>query len=90
MELSEIDREALALFIELERDPRRAKPFSDDTRRLARLLGLVDEWWRGQHVNDRRDKPIHPKGYCAHDDFYRCRAVREVLLAAAAKMAVAE
>src|SRR5262249_41837646 len=88
MELSdEIDREALALFLELERAPLRAKPYSDDTRRLAQLLGLMDEWWRGQHVNDRSERPCHRPHLVAHGDWHRCRAVREVLLEMARKAA---
>ena len=75
--------EAIALFLELEGAPERAQPFSDDTRRLARLLGLTSESWTGQHVNDRSSKPVHPQGYVAHDDWHRCRAVREQLLEAA-------
>jgi hypothetical protein len=88
MDLSDpIDRAALAFFLELERDPKRAKPFTDDTRRLARMLGLTSEWWTGNHVNDRRDKPVHPEGYVAHVDWLHCRAVRKVLLEAAERQA---
>ena len=82
--------EVVRLFIELEGAPERARPYSDDTRRLAKMLGLTSEWWTGQHVNDKSDKPIHPKGYCAHDDFYRCRAVRQALLEAAERQQAAE
>jgi hypothetical protein len=91
MDLSDpIDREALALFLEIERgDPQRAKPFSDDTRKLAKLLGLTAEWWTGQSPCDRSDKPVHPKGYVAHDDWHRCRAVRNALLATAKSLQAA-
>jgi len=86
MDLSdETDREALALFLELERDPRHAQPFSDDTRKLARMLGLTSEWWTGQHVNDRSDKPYMPPHLVAYQDWHRCRAVREALLQMARK-----
>jgi len=81
MDLSDpIDRAALALFLELERDPKRAKPFSDDTRRLARMLGLIEEWWRGQSPCDRSAKPYMPSHLCAFGDWYKCRRVRQELL----------
>ena len=75
--------EAIALFLELERMSRRNKTFRDKTHELARMLGLVYEWWNGNHVNDRADGPCHPPGYAAFDNFFRVRAVREELLAAA-------
>jgi len=81
-----ITAEVITLFLELEQSPRRAKPFTEDTRKLARLLGLVPQWWTGNHVNDRSDKPIYPEGYVAHVDWLHCRAVREQLLEAVAKM----
>ena len=74
--------EAIALFVELERNPRRGRPFTDGSRELARMLGLVSEWWTGNCVNDRRPKPLHPPGYAAHQDWFRCRQVREALLLA--------
>ena len=80
----ETDREALAVFLALESDRQRAKPYSDDTRRLAQLLGLLDEWWRGQSPCDRSERPYHPSHLVAHGDWHRCRAVREVLLEMAA------
>jgi hypothetical protein len=71
----------LELFADLER--KRAQAFSDDTRALARMLGLVSEWWTGNHVNDRSAESHHPPGCVARDDWFRCRRVREALLVAA-------
>jgi hypothetical protein len=36
-------------------------------------------------VLDRSRRTCHPPGYIARDDWFRCRAVREQLLAAAAE-----
>jgi len=70
--------EALTLFVELER--KRAQAFTDDTREPARMLGLVSEWWTGNHVNDRSAEPSRPPSYVAHHDWHRCREVRKALL----------
>jgi hypothetical protein len=43
--------EALALFLELERTPKGSQRFKDGSRELARMLGLIDQWWSGQHVS---------------------------------------
>jgi hypothetical protein len=75
--------EALGLFLELEQTPQASQRFKDGSRELARLLGFVDEWWTCNHVNDRSPEPCHPPGYIAHGDWFRCRAVRLQLLAAA-------
>jgi hypothetical protein len=74
--------EALSLFLELEGMSQHSRAFKDGSRRLARLLNLVDEWWTGQHVNDRSAEPCHSPEYIAHEYWYRCRAVRAALLAA--------
>jgi hypothetical protein len=71
------------LFYKLERMPRDTQAFKDGSHELARRLNLIDEWWRGEHVNDRSASPCHPPGCMAHGDFYRVRAVREQLLEAA-------
>jgi hypothetical protein len=73
--------EVLALFVANER--KRVRPFSDEARQLARLLGLVDLWWSGCHVNDRSRGPCHPPWCQAHRDWHTCRGVREELLKAA-------
>jgi hypothetical protein len=81
-------REVLDLFRELEVvGERRIRhdPYTEKSRRLANLLGLSDAWWSMQHVNDKSDGPCHPPGVCAHNDFFRCRAVRKLLLQAAAE-----
>jgi hypothetical protein len=74
--------EALELFAELERTSQRSRRFKDGSRELARLLGLVEQWWAGQHVHNRSSEPCHPEGHFAHDAWFRCRAVRVALLAA--------
>jgi hypothetical protein len=73
--------EVLALFAELEHMPG-DQAFTDGSRRLAQLLGLTDEWWTGNHVNDRSRKPCHPPWCQAHTDWHKVRAVRAALLAA--------
>jgi hypothetical protein len=75
--------EALALFVELERTPKGSQRFKDGSRDLARMLGLIDEWWSGQHVSDRSREPCHPPWCVAFDDWHTCRDVRRQLLAAA-------
>jgi hypothetical protein len=74
--------EVLRLFAELEHSARRGPKFKEKARELARMLGLVDEWWTGNSVLNRRAGPSHPPQCIAHDDFYRCREVRRQLLAA--------
>ncbi|OKO75938.1 hypothetical protein AC629_33385 [Bradyrhizobium sp. NAS80.1] len=72
--------EALALFVELEGMDQHSEEFKQGSHELARMLGLVEEWWTCNHVNDRSEGPCHPPGYVARDDWYRCREVREALL----------
>ena len=79
--------EAVELFAELERRPGGHLPYSPDSLRLARLLGLVSEWLTSCHVNDRSERPCHPPGYCAHDAFWRVLEVRQALLAVCAQRA---
>lgn len=73
--------EALQLFAGLEGTPR-AKAFGAETHRLANLLGLTEEWWTGNHVNDASSAPLYPPGYQSFVDWLHCRAVRGQLLAA--------
>jgi hypothetical protein len=75
--------EVIALFVELERLPRQSPRFEEGSRALAEKLGLMDEWFTMQHVNDRSAGPCHPPWLVAHGDWFRCRRVREQLLAAA-------
>lgn len=77
-----IPPEAIALFVELEHCSQRGPKFNAKARELARMLGLVSEWWSGQSVLDRSPAPCHPPGHIARDDFYRCRVVRQQLLTA--------
>jgi hypothetical protein len=83
-----ITPEALELFRELESVSERRlrrEPYTEKSKRLANLLGLSDAWWRMEHVHDRSRGPCHPEGYIAREDWYRCRAIREMLLEAAAQ-----
>jgi hypothetical protein len=76
----------VALFAELEAVPRRdreSQDYRDKTRQLARSLGLMPEWWTGNHVNDRSRAPCHPPEYLAHHDWHVVRGMRERLLEAA-------
>ena len=80
--LPRIEPETLALFVKLE-GMRPSKRSRADERTLAEALDLLDEWFLYcQDVFDRRRKPLHPPGYPQNDAFYRCRLVRELLLAA--------
>jgi hypothetical protein len=80
---AEITPEVVALFLELDGMSERNPKFKAGSRRLAHLLGLTDEWWSGQYVNDGTAGPCHPPEYLAHGDWYTCRNVRNALLAAA-------
>jgi hypothetical protein len=80
-----ITPEAITHFLEIERSPKQRRAYSDGSHRLARLLGLVPEWWGGCHVNDRSEQPHCGPEYGAFADWHRCRAVREALLEAAGK-----
>ena len=80
--------QALILFAELERMPRRnrnAQLFKDKERELARMLNLVSEWWTCNSVLDNSDAPCWPPHLVAHADWHRVRAVRKELLARARK-----
>ena len=75
---------ALDLFRKLEPmrgAQRRGKAFKGGEHQLARLLGLVPEYWTCNSVLNRKG-PCHPEGcgYVANDDWARCREVRLKLL----------
>jgi hypothetical protein len=75
------------LFVKLEAVPmhqRETDEFKAGARRLARLLGLIDEFWSANSVLDRSASPCHPPPQIAWHHWHGCRAVREVLLEAAA------
>jgi hypothetical protein len=77
--------EVLALFAALESvapHNRANQTFKDAEHELARQLDLVSEWWTRNSVLDRSSGPHHPPQYVAHQDWHRCRAVRDELLAA--------
>jgi hypothetical protein len=79
--------EALALFAELERMPRRDRDgdaFRNGSKELARQLGLSTEWWGGCDVNDDSAGPCWSPDYAAYGYWFKVRAVREALLEAAA------
>lgn len=80
---SQISAEALALFLALEHVSQDSERFMDGSHRLARLLGLVREFWGGNFVNDRSAGPCWPPSLVAHHDWYRVRERREELLSAA-------
>jgi hypothetical protein len=94
MDLSdEIDRKALELFIQIEATPqqkRGPKVYNDMEHELAKLLGLVPEWWNGNSVCDDSDAPCWPPHLTAYQNWYKVRAVRNALLEAAAKLQAAE
>jgi hypothetical protein len=71
------------LFLKLENSAE-AVPFSDGAHELARLLGLVAEYWSGNSVLDRSPAPCHPSGYVTYKDWWTCRRVRLQMLDAAA------
>lgn len=76
---------ALALFAELDRVParrRHGQDFKDKGHELARLLGLVDEYWTINSVLDRSTEPHHPAWCVAYRDWHHCRTVRRELLQA--------
>ena len=74
--------ETLALFMRLE-GMRPNKRDKGELRKLAEALDLEDEFWYGQNVLNRSRKPSCGPPYMAHDAFFRCRLVRELLLEAA-------
>jgi hypothetical protein len=90
MDLSdEIDRKALALFLEIENTPqheRGPKVYNDREHELARLLGLTSEWWGGNSVCDNSEAPCWPPHLTAHQNWFKVRAVRNALLEAAKKL----
>lgn len=87
-----IDASTLALFVRLENASareRKSDEFKREDRELARRLGLGEEWLCCvQSVTNRRTIPPPPQLHC-HHSWFRVRAVREQLLAAA-KLAVLE
>src|SRR5262245_23371395 len=80
---AQISAEALALFLALERTPQSSERFMDGSHRLARLRGLVREFWGGNFVNDKSAGPCWPPSLVAHHDWYKVRKDRLALLAAA-------
>jgi hypothetical protein len=81
--------EALALFAEIECVPPSRRYADPRTRRLAKLLNLMDEFWTCNFVNDVAG-PCHPVGYAANWDWSTCREVREELLGTLRKKPRAE
>src|SRR5262245_49915957 len=80
---AQISAEALALFLALEHVPQDSERFMDGSHQLARLLGLVREFWGGNFVNDKSAGPCWPPSLVAHHDWHKVRQVRLALLAAA-------
>jgi hypothetical protein len=79
--------EAVELFAELERTPGGHLPYTDDSHRLAGMLGLVSEWWMSCHVNDRSSRSGYPSGHLTDSAFWKVREVRKALLALCAERA---
>jgi hypothetical protein len=79
--------EAVELFAELERTPGGNRPYTDASRRLARMLGLTDEWWKSCHVNDRSSRSGYPPRHLTDTAFWKVREVRKALLAICAQRA---
>jgi hypothetical protein len=78
-----ITPEAVELFAHLDQlggDP----AFTDGARQLARVLGLMSEFWTGNTPLDKSRVPCHPEGRVAFDAWHTCRRKREQLLAAVA------
>jgi hypothetical protein len=73
--------EAVELFAELERTPGGHLPYTEGSRRLARMLGLTNEWWVSCHVNDRSSRSGYPPGHLTDIAFWKVREVRKALLA---------
>jgi hypothetical protein len=87
-----ITDEALRLFAELERTPRRqrdSKAFKAREHELMRLLGLVPEYWTMCSVLDRSEGPCHPPGYIRNDHWHKVRGIRVALLEAAKSLQAA-
>ena len=80
--------EMIELFAELERRPDGHLPYGrPDSHRLAGLLGLLPQWLKSCHVNDRSPSSGYPSGHLTDVAFWRTREVREALLAAVAERA---
>jgi hypothetical protein len=79
--------EAVELFAELERTPGGHLPYTEGSRRLARMLGLTNEWGVSCHVSDRSSRSGYPPGHLTDTAFWRVREVRKALLAVCAQRA---
>jgi hypothetical protein len=77
------DAEVLELFLALERRP--DSYHSEDARRLARMLGLMDERLKVCFVNDVSRCSGYPPGHLTDIAFWKVRGVREALLTVCAQ-----
>jgi len=78
-----ISNAALQLFAELEQTPRRqrgSKTFKNAEHQLARMLGLISEYWTMNSVLDASERPCWPPHLVAYQDWHTVRAVRKELL----------
>jgi hypothetical protein len=82
------DAETLALFVKLERMPRRRSDRSKEERELHRRLGLESEWFCSVVSVLDRARSHHSPGSPQADDWRRCYKVRLQLLAAAAEQGI--
>jgi hypothetical protein len=78
--------EAIELFAELERTPGGHRPYTEKSRQLAGMLGLVDAWLKTCHVNDRSSRSGYPPGHLTDIAFWKVREVRKALLAICAQL----
>jgi hypothetical protein len=74
-------REALDLFIEIEKLPPRKRFQDPRSKRLAELLNLGMEYWTVKHVNDPSPRPAYYSPYQLQN-WETCRAMRLLLLEA--------
>ena len=76
--------ETIALFVELDAAPargRHSQAFKAKERELARQLDLASEYWTINSVLDRSAALCHSPSCAAYQDWFRCRQVRDELLA---------
>ena len=76
--------EVIALFLEIESTPGGHMPYTRQSRRLAELLHLTNEWCSSCHVNDVSSRSGYAAGHRTDVAFWKVREVRNALLAVAA------
>jgi hypothetical protein len=80
--------EVIELFLKLEREPNGHLLYGrPDSHRLAIMLGLLPQWLKSCHVNDRSSRSGYPPGHLTDIAFWKVREVRKALLAICAHRA---